>query len=315
MVDSEKLTDEEFMKKVTKAMEEYMGEGYRVAIQKVRKNNGVFLTGISVFGKGRNISPTVYLEEFYEQYRKGISFGEIMKDIIQCYETHICRKNLDMSFFSDYEWIRKRIAFKLVNREKNHELLKEVPYIPFLNLAVLFFCTIQNEWIGNGTVLVRNHHLKMWNVNQEKLFEDARRNTPISYPAKSYGMSDLLAEITEACPDLRENGAEEEKRKEELIPMCILTNEQKTYGASVLLYEELLRKTADQMESDLVILPSSIHEVIAVPVADAAEAVSMEGMVREINQTQVDVEDVLSDQVYYYERATGRLSIAADRCE
>lgn len=312
MVGTKILTYEAFIEKATEAMKEYIGEDYHVTIQKVKKNNGIVLHGISVFGASRNISPTIYLEEFYEQYCKGNSFGEVMRNLIECYEAHVCHKNLDMSFFLDYEQMRTKIAYKLVNREKNEDLLSDVPYVPFLNLAVLFFCAIENEWIGNGTVLIRNNHLKMWNVTVDKIYEDAIRNTPLHYPVKICTMSDLIMEMMyDVSCDNREKITTMEAQKE-VAPMRILTNEQKVYGAAVMLYDGVMQKIADGLKSNLVILPSSVHEVIALPVINAKEALSMEEMVREINRTQVGAEEILSDQVYYYERATGRLSVAQE---
>ena len=58
-------------------------------------------------------------------------------------------------------------------------------------------------------------------------------------------------------------------------------------------------------------MPSSIHEVIAVP-AKIVEVCDLKNMVSEINISEVCEEDILSDNVYIYRRAEGVLSIAKE---
>lgn len=306
-------TFEEFTQKVVNAFEAYVGSDAHVMIQKVKKNNGIVLTGLSVFGNGRNISPTIYLEEFYRRYCEGETFSGVMEEFIQCYERHRCASNVDMSFYAKYEKVRKHLGIKVVNYDKNKELLKEVPHKTYLNLAILFYCAVENPEIGNGIILVKENHLKMWKVNIETLYEDAMKNAVWKYPVKVYPMPELLKEFPETFEwqEEAENriGSDWEECME-VFPMYILTNVQKVFGASVLLYEGVLKKVAGKLHSNLAILPSSIHEVIAVPVSGIVEAAGYESMVREINDTQMEAEDVLSDQVYYYERQSGMLTIA-----
>lgn len=294
------ITYEEFTEKVLKAMDAYAGEEGRATLHKVRKNNGIELSGISIFREGSNLSPTIYLEEYYERYINGENFGELMLALKECYEMHQCSRELDFSFYSDYEKVRGKLAYKLINREKNEELLREIPYIDVLNLAVVFFCRVDHEAIGNGSILVRSDHLKMWQVTAETVYRDAMENTARFYPLKVYPMAELLEEYTGKPLDL------------DPIPMYVMTNEQKLYGAGVLLYEGVMKTMAAQLDSDLVILPSSVHEVIVLPVEDRNEALGYESMVSQINATQVAYEEILSDQVYYFDRETEELTMAQE---
>ena len=306
-------TFEEFTKKVTNAFEAYIGSDAHVMIQKVKKNNGIVLTGLSVFGNGKNISPTIYLEEFYRRYGEGETFVRIMEEFIRCYENHLCDNNIDMAFYTKYEKVKNCLGIKIVNYEKNKELLKEVPHKTYLNLAVLFYCAVENLEIGSGIILIRENHLKMWNVNTETVYEDAMKNAVWKYPAKIYPMPELLKEFPEALEWQEEEGGIMKLEWEDYmdaLPMYVLTNTQKIFGASVLMYDGVLKKVAGKLHSNLAVLPSSIHEVIAVPVQGMAEAAGYESMVREINETQLEAEDVLSDQVYYYERQSGKLMLA-----
>ena len=89
--------------------------------------------------------------------------------------------------------------------------------------------------------------------------------------------------------------------------MYVLGNRMKLFGAAVLLYDGLLEKIADQIKKNFFILPSSIHEVILIPDDEDQEAEELWKMVCEINATQVEPEEVLTDSVYYFSRKNKKI--------
>ena len=92
----------------------------------------------------------------------------------------------------------------------------------------------------------------------------------------------------------------------EEVPMYILTNKYKTNGATVLLYEGMIEALAEYFHMDLIILPSSIHELILMPVEnfDPEELQYYTQVVQEVNENQVADDEVLSDHAYFYNRKT-----------
>lgn len=78
-----------------------------------------------------------------------------------------------------------------------------------------------------------------------------------------------------------------------------------------MLYENELHKLSVQLGTDLFILPSSIHEVIAIP-ADDLKPEELAQTVSEINMGQVALGERLSNQVYYYDKELRKLSLATD---
>lgn len=84
------------------------------------------------------------------------------------------------------------------------------------------------------------------------------------------------------------------------IPMYVITNRARTNGAGAILYPELLKDFATAIHKDLFILPSSVHECILLPVFGDENIDELKSMVKDINETQVAPEEVLSDSVYYY---------------
>lgn len=121
-----------------------------------------------------------------------------------------------------------------------------------------------------------------------------------------------------AAEMLRERGMTEEEIEEfqaDVHPkMYIISNASKVNGASAIVYSDALQQVAEMMGSDLYILPSSIHEVLAVSVEDR-ELEDLEEMVRSVNQTDVSPEEVLSDNVYKYDSESRTLSLASEKAE
>ena len=92
--------------------------------------------------------------------------------------------------------------------------------------------------------------------------------------------------------------------------MYILTNTEKLHGAACILYQQLLEEFAKKVNDNLYILPSSVHEIIMIPASFAGKASELRQMVEEINATQVEEEEVLSDSVYFFNRLTRKLEMA-----
>lgn len=310
ITDCKYLTKQCFAKQAENALREAVGNEADVSIQKVRKNNGIVLTGLSIFGKDRNVSPTIYLEDYYEQYLDGAPMEEIVEDILSCYQAHDS-VSFDTDFFMDYELAREHIAYRLVNREKNRKLLEEIPHIPYLDLAITFFCKIEHEELGCGTIQIRSEHMRIWGITKEQLYDDAKRNMRTLYPELVCTMQELLWSVNKE-QEVPEEILEEVGNAKEL-PMYVVTNVHKSYGAAVLLYEGVLDGLTERMKSDLAILPSSVHELIVLPVKSEAEALSMREMVKDINETRVEPEEVLSDTVYYYGWNTHTLTIPLEK--
>ena len=92
--------------------------------------------------------------------------------------------------------------------------------------------------------------------------------------------------------------------------MFVLSNKRKMNGASIILYNEQLEQLSDKLNDDLLIMPSSIHEVLAVP-ASSMDAADLKQMVREVNNTEVSEQEILGYSVYRYNRETGTIEVAA----
>jgi len=287
---------ESFCYKVRDAVEEYYHDEKEIKVQTVKKNNGVILMGITIMEKGMNVAPTIYLNDVFSLYEKeGDRFGDIVMKVINIYEKNKLKKDFDISFFKNFEEVKNKISMRLINREMNAELLKEVPYEDYYDLALVCYCNVMREDIGNGAILVKNEHLKLWNIKKEDLLALARRNTNRYFAPHLQNMVDVVAGMMD--PD------DVERIKKELKDdhaMYVLSNIDRMYGATTIIYPGLLQNIGMQLKKDFYVLPSSVHEVILVPAGEDTDGKELSEMVNEINKTQVSKEEILANHAYLY---------------
>lgn len=314
-----------FTEKTVNALTDYFGPEVEIRTHNVYKNNGILLQGICALEKGKNIAPTVYLNDFCAGYEEGEPFGEIINKIIQFMENNRVVNNLNVDFFMDYENVRKKLVLRLINKEKNEELLKQVPYLKFKDLAIVCHCIMITEEIGTGSILIHKHHLESWNIVEDTLFQDAFENSPKIEPYSILKMSDMMKnvlretvkdqidEICEEYPHDKEELLERtlESMAQEIedrhIPMYVLTNGKRYYGAASLVYPDMLDHMGNMLQEDFYILPSSVHEIIFIGKTDCVDSFTLNEMIEEINRTQVDEEEWLSDHAYLYQRKNQKL--------
>ena len=281
--------------------------GTKASKYSVVKNNGMEKTGMILESDEYNIAPAIYLEEFFEQYQKGMSIDRIVNEILEFYEKVKVEEDYDVSQLSLYENVKKKVAFKLVNTEKNQQMLKEVPHIPLLDLSIVFYILVDVDEKGSATIQIRNEHIENWNVNVEQLYKDAKLNVKCLIPARLMCMQHVIEKLCDIS-----KGEEKDLLKAKFPPenkefMYILTNSIHQYGAAVLAYPNILEMASRIIGEDFYLLPSSIHEVILIPKSKSPDLKDLNEMINEVNETQVQEEEVLSDHAYYYEKNTHTL--------
>ena len=281
--------------------------GMNASKYSVVKNNGMEKTGMILESDEYNIAPAIYLEEFFEQYQKGMSIDRIVNEILEFYEKVKVEEDYDVSQLSLYENVKKKVAFKLVNTEKNQQMLKEVPHIPLLDLSIVFYILVDVDEKGSATIQIRNEHIENWNVNVEQLYKDAKLNVKCLIPARLMCMQHVIEKLCDIS-----KGEEKDLLKAKFPPenkefMYILTNSIHQFGAAVLAYPNILEMASRIIGEDFYLLPSSIHEVILIPKSKSPDLKDLNEMINEVNETQVQEEEVLSDHAYYYEKNTHTL--------
>lgn len=269
-----------FIRTMQNKVKENLCSDVTVEIHSTVKNNGTIRTGLIFNQPGVNVSPTIYLEEFYDQYLQGESVNDLVLSIQEIYEKVKVKKSFPYNNILDYSKMKDRIVYKVIRRESNEELLKQIPYENFLDLAIVFYALLETTEFGTATLLIRNEHLRGWQISKKEIIEAARENTPKLLPIE-VGM------LTEY--------------------MYIVTNSMRSFGAAVMTYDGVLKQIRAMLGENFYVLPSSVHEIILVPESYGMERSHLQEMVKEINRTEVENEEILSDNVYYYSGKEERL--------
>lgn len=265
------------------------------------KNNGVLLDGLVICEEDSRISPNLYLNDYYDLILEGQSKEDVLNKILKKYEQAKSIPKFDPDIFSDFSAVKDKIIFRLINQSTNSELLEDVPYLPFLDLAIVFSVMIEISKDNFGTVLIRKDFLPQWNIEKEELFEIAKKNTYKDLQPEYCSIEDVVPPMFD------------EKDKDlwgvpiPSFPIYILSNKKRFHGAGVICYPEYLKSLAEQLNCDLYIIPSSVHEVLIVPMADYIDLNTLSEMVRQVNATEVPPEEVLSNHAYYFLRAKNQL--------
>jgi len=121
-------------------------------IQSVTKNNGKQLTGITVREPECNIAPNLYLNSYYEAYQSGDSYEDVFEQLIECYEEHKGNKQFDTEYVQRFENVKDCIYFKLINAEKNKNLLPKIPHRKYHDLAVVYSVLLSVEEQGSANM-------------------------------------------------------------------------------------------------------------------------------------------------------------------
>lgn len=287
------------MKMIEIAVKAELGTECEVFFQKVRKNNGVEDQAIVIREPGTNISPMIYIDSFLERIAAcEIGIGEAALAIVQIYRQS-CGNESVLGIVKNLSRkdILENVVYQVIGKESNSELLLRLPYKEFLDLAAVYrvIINMDDSWVSSFEVSLRL--CDRYEISLEELDAAAMANTREKIIVQT--MDSLLEEI---C-----GGMEDEKLGFPL--MLVVTNMNKRYGAAALLCADVFEKLSNELGCDLYVLPSSIHEVIAVPTY-GAEAGCLRDMVTDINASYVDTHEVLSNSVYRYSRITGRFDIA-----
>lgn len=182
----------------------------------------------------------------------------------------------------DLNKARKYFNCSLVNTKANKEDLKCIPHREILDLSMV--CRMTDLPIaGNGSVLVRHNLLEKWDLSEKEFLEMALENTRKRFPQIQ---KDMFA-----------------------VPICAFTNRTETYGASILLFPEILCELAGRIHSDLLILPSSIHEMMVMP-GRKTDILWARDLIRKANKEILHKEEWLSDEIYYFSKKSGKITIA-----
>lgn len=298
-----------------------LGGGKIIRGDKVMKNNGVELDAITIFSIDCNIAPTIYIDGFYNRFISfEITFDEIVSEIAKMYRKESWVDKLNVEQFEEFDKIKGKIVYKIINTAYNQDTLENIPYIEFMDLSIVFYIMLSAGNDMEATVLINNSQLELWGVTKDEIYSIAKENTPNLLKCEIISMDEVIrgmlndnlygsiGEENESyfinCDSIDKDEIVDrivkDVKKKSTLDMYVLTNEKKLYGAACILYDNVLEAFSRKMNSNIYIIPSSVHEVILVPEEEGISGKQITAMIQDVNKNELDPTDVLSDHVYYY---------------
>lgn len=253
-----------------------------VKVNDITKLNGVKLKGLTIIEPGINISPTIYLERFYDEFQAGECIDDIIDKIMFFYTKNKMDTNFDISTFTDFDVISQKVVLGIINTERNIELLESIPNIPFLDLSIIFYVFLSDEF----SIMIKNEHMKIWDVDISDLYTYAKANSIKLKPYKISKMDELLG---------FDSGLE----------LYIVSTTNAHRGSFYILFNEIF----DKFPFEIYIIPCSVHELIIMPKEFIQDIEMAKRTIKEVNETELSEEDILSDSLYYYNKETRNIEL------
>ena len=278
---------EQFIYAMLECAKSKLSESELVEKQEILKNNGVVAIGLSIRNKGGNTAPIVYLEDYYRQYCVGESIEALTEHLLNISRSAPPVPMWNYEDILDFRKVRHQIVYKLISAKRNQKLLREVPNLPMMDFAIVFYVLVQTKKGECGSVLIRNTHMNYWELPISLLYQCAKENTPKLCPYRIFPLSELVEDYL---------GTSVPKS-----PLIVLSNENGINGASAILYPQMPKRIYEYVGRNYYLLPSSIHEFLIVPENEMTDPQNLKEIVQDVNENHIAREELLSDSVYYFD--------------
>lgn len=294
---------EEFKDSIMNNIKHYLPDRFAdadISLQEMTKNNDTQLTGLMVKTGDSNIAPNIYLEGYFEQYQDGCEMEDILQNIADARIQHEMAQRFDISRITDFNRVKDKIICKLVNEEMNETYLADKPHTQMEDLAVIYAIDLGGGEGGHMTAPITQNLMEEYGITTEELHNIAIHNLSESL-IEFKSIRDVLIDMM--FPDgISENDprASMLPAEEDMVPMYVLSNADKLNGAAAILDSKTMEGISEKLGGDFVVIPSSIHEVIILPMDENTDRQSIESIIREVNAEQVSREERLSNHAYQY---------------
>lgn len=287
----------EFCNEIRDNIGEYL-LGYdfdNIQLQEVTHNNNTPHTGLVISREDVNIAPTIYMEQYYRQYQDTGDLDAVIKEIADVYKGSLESTNdMPVEIFNQKEQYFSNCYLKVVNYEKNKEMLKDVPYKKFMDLAVTIRMLVRVDETGMASAIVTHDHTSRLGINEKDLYAATLKNTEFLFPVRINKLEDVIR-------DLDSNGLVQEELPDTGI--YVLSNLPRIAGATSILYaQDQITELAEEHGCGFYIVPSSTREVLLCPDNDEMDPEMLQRTAMEVNEYVVSDTEFLSNSIYHFDK-------------
>lgn len=306
-----------FVYAIKQMLMERIGKDYSIQESNVLKVNNDYNPTLVVRKRNEEIGKCIYMEQYFQRFCCGETMDKISDDIVELVTDkrgiEEMKRTVAVDVIRNYEVMKNRIGLKLINAEMNGRYLNDKIYVPYLNLAVV--CTI--FWTEAGTTTasasVTRTLFNYWNVSEEELFMQAYKNMQSLFPATIRDMNEVILRLVqEEQVDYNIDGLDTGNKADTFY---VLTTQDGTNGAVTMLYQDIIKEFAEEQNlEEVIIIPSSVHEVLLVPkIKGSVTEKECLKMLRDVNCTEVKLSEVLSDDIYIYSKSDNEIQVWKDK--
>ena len=297
---------EELLSELSDALQE---RGYQVDIRDITTHKpNEDLDGVSVSLDEAAVSPTLYVSSIFENYDpEEKSVRQLAGELADTTE-HAYDRFEEIGFRpSDFtkEYVLEHSQIAVINTDMNEEFLSNIPHETVSGTDLSAYVKIG---VGEDAfVTLNNDHAFQLGMTGSELLQAAKENTGRDH----YSVRSMIETLNDMLPP------ELAKDDPSVFPdsgpsIYVITSEKKVDGANAILYPEVLDEACKKLGTDtIVLLPSSRHELLAVDPENMGmgSTADLKHMVETVNETEVDLRDKLSDNIYEYNGATHQLQM------
>ena len=291
---------ERLMEDLKDSLQDRTGKEYTADANHVKKLQNADYDGIVIRPEGEQVGVNLDAQMLFKAYESGKSYDEVVEQatniVAEGFEN---QPSFSVEDFSNYDVMKEKLAIQVVSTERNTEMLEKIPHKEVEDMSMVCRFVVGNNENEMGTVLVTNQMLESYGITGEQLFNDAAKYAPELRPSEIKGMADVLAEMMGV--DVSELGETMGMPESPELPMYVASTHDKMNGAGIIGYPGFMDMASEKVGGDFFLLPSSVHEVLLIPDDRKTDYRNLESMVREVNATQVELKDQLSDNVYHYD--------------
>lgn len=273
-----------------------LGKEATVSIEKINKQGGVSYAGL-IFKTSASISPVINLDSIIDKVVD--DYCHFLIDDTETKDVFSCLRN--------YEEAKKHLAIRCCNLPNNISYLEDKPYRAIAD-DIAAYLVIDTQTLipgvtdGTSSSSVTYQLLKSWGVSFDEVYKVALNN----------GFKPYIGDLLEAQTSFFSNDFMQPLEGYNLLqhmsldipPMFCISNQKQVFGASILAYPEALKMLSDFFSMDLMVIPSSVHEILVLPFVEGHTSAKstivdeVSSMIQEVNATSVAEEDILSSTAY-----------------
>ena len=303
---------DDFRNEVIKELGYLLGGRYRVLPYDRLKNNEIALHGICIHGANETISPVIYLEEYILLFAVGkMTLKEIAYDLLVRYSKDEMPKNA-AAHLKDFRMMKDRIRIKVINYNANAQRLEHIPHRRFLDLAIAYYLDMEIHINSrNASAEICNELMEVWNVSEGDLYRIGIENMSVK---DSFYADEILRKIKELlrvnpCSEIEQKLKNLQENAGPRAEVYVVSNKKRLFGACCLVNRPFLQRLAERTESNLLIYPINVTEVMVCPIERGNKNYMYIRNMQEINDQAEYREDCLSNSIYLYDRVKQEVSI------